>query len=65
MYKIVRFYKNRLGYRRTIKTGLTLEQAQAHCHDPETSSSSCKSNKSKAITRRNGEWFDGYEECSR
>lgn len=28
-YKIVRMYFN--GGRRTIKKGLTLEQAQAHC----------------------------------
>jgi len=62
MYKIVRFYFNRLGCRRTISSHLTLEQAQAHCSNPETSSSTATSAKSKAITRRNGPWFDGYEE---
>jgi hypothetical protein len=35
MYKIVRMYFK--GGRRTIKSGLTLEEAQAHCKDPETS----------------------------
>jgi len=61
MYKIVRHYRD--SYRtRTIDTGLTLKEAQAHCSDPETSSSTCTSAASKRITRRNGDWFDGYEE---
>ena len=62
MYKIVRMYFNKPGQRRTIDTRLTLEEAQAHCSDPETSSDTCTSAASKAITRRNGAWFDGYEE---
>jgi hypothetical protein len=42
-YKIVRFRFN--GENETIVTGLTLEQAQAHCERPDT----------------HGEgWFDGY-----
>lgn len=40
-YKVVRFYFNKPGYRRTIKNKLTLEQAQEHCKSPETSSSTC------------------------
>jgi len=57
MYKIVRHYypdfkhKNQWGEpthkkSRTIKSGLTLEQAQAHCSDPKT--------------RKEGVYFDGY-----
>ncbi len=65
-YKIVRIYFNggSSGFRkrRTIATGLTLEQAQAHCQDPETSSSKCTRADRKRITERNGPWFDGYEE---
>ena len=61
MYKIIRFYRDRYGSR-TIETGLTLKQAQAHCSDPETSSSTCTSAAAKRITRRNGEWFEGYSE---
>jgi hypothetical protein len=43
-YKIIRFRFN--GSNRTIKKGLTLEEAQAHCQDPKTSGEG---------------WFDGYE----
>lgn len=43
-YKIVRFHQDSNG-RITIKTGLTLEEAQAHCADPTTSGPG---------------WFDGY-----
>lgn len=59
IYRIIRFKFH--GKSRTIKTGLTLEEAQAHCSDPETSSRTAKSAKSKAITRRIGPWFDGYD----
>jgi hypothetical protein len=62
MYKIVRMFQRPLSRKRTIKTGLTLEQAQAHCHDPETSSRTATSAKAKRYTERFGPWFDGYEE---
>jgi len=46
-YKIVRFYAPNVGKnKRVIKRGLTLEQAQAHCSNPET--------------RKDGLYFDGY-----
>jgi hypothetical protein len=60
-YKIVRHYFK--GGRRVIERGLTLEEAKAHCNDPETSSSTCTTSRAKAITRRNGPWFDGYTEA--
>lgn len=62
MYRIIRFYRDAGIRRRVIDLGLTLEQAQAHCKDPETSSSTCTSKTAKARTRRVGAWFDGYEE---
>jgi hypothetical protein len=45
MSKIIRFRFN--GDHRTIKRGLTLEEARAHCQDPKTSGDG---------------WFDGYAE---
>jgi len=58
-YKIVRFYFN--GRKRVIERGLTLEQAQAHCNDPDTSYKTCSSKTAKARTRKYGPWFDGYD----
>lgn len=68
MYKIVRhFYTpGREGYRnRVIRTGLTLEEAQAHCKDPETASKTATSARVARYTAKRGPWFDGYEECKR
>jgi len=47
-YKIVRFYADEThpDNRKVIKEGLTLEEAQAHCDNPESHES--------------GVWFDGY-----
>lgn len=62
-YKIVRFYRDNDDLNRTVVVrGLTLEQAQAHCQDPETSSSTATSPEAVERTERYGEWFDGYEE---
>ena len=57
-YRIVRHYQQ--GGKRTIASGLSLIQAQAHCSDPETSSSTCTKSANRARTRRMGPWFDGY-----
>lgn len=64
MYKIVRMYQRDSSrqFNRTIKSGLTLEEAQAHCSDPETSSSTCTRADRKRITAARGPWFDGYTE---
>ena len=62
MYKIVRMYQDANKPSRTIMTGLTLEEAQAHCQDPETSWKTATSAAARRVTRRNGPWFDGYEE---
>ena len=59
-YKIVRGYFN--GGRRTIKRGLTLEEAQAHCRNPETSSRTATSAAARRRTAERGPWFDGYTE---
>lgn len=61
-YKIVRCYFNAGIRSRVMQTGLTLEQAQAHCNDPETSSRTATSKAGRATTRRVGKWFDSYTE---
>lgn len=54
IYRIIRFRFN--GAPRTIKTGLTLAEAQRHCDDPQTSS------RTRTKGRRiPGTWFDGYD----
>lgn len=58
-YKIVRGFFS--GRRRVIKRGLTLEEAQAHCRDKETSSHTATSSAARLRTQRYGKWFDGYE----
>lgn len=65
MYQVVRFYFDAGIRRRVIATGLTLDEAQRHCGDPETSSSTATGKVAKARTRRVGAWFDGYEQASR
>jgi hypothetical protein len=65
MFKIVRSYFNSDIPSRTIKSGLTLEQAQAHCKDPETSSRTATSSAARRRTKQLGPWFDGYQECRR
>lgn len=62
-YSIVRNYFNKPGRGRVIRRGLTLEEAQSYCSDPETSSSTATTAKAKAITHRNGPWFDSYTEA--
>lgn len=63
-YRIVRFWQR--GGRDYVEgegtTGLTLEEAQAWCQDPETSSKTATSGIARMVTAARGEWFDGYEE---
>ncbi len=60
-YRIVRLHKDS-PERLEVLRGLTLEEAQAHCSDPETSSSTCKGEKGEDYTAHHGAWFDAYEE---
>jgi hypothetical protein len=62
-YNIVRFYREHPSgiRRRKVRERVTLAEAQAHCNDPETSSSTATSAEARRRTRRVGAWFDGYE----
>lgn len=60
-YYIVRMFRD-VNKRMVIKSGLTLEEAQEHCKDPETSSSTASGTAERLLTQRFGPWFDGYEE---
>lgn len=60
-YKIVRRYFN--GVKRTLKRGLTLEEAQRHCQDPETSSRTATRYEARRRTKIHGPWFDCYTEA--
>ena len=63
MYKIVRMFAKDGKKSRTIKSGLTLDEAQAHCKDPETHSKTATSAKARRYTAVHGPWFDGYDLC--
>ena len=59
-YRIIRLHKD--DYKpRVLSRGLTLEEAQRWCRDPETSSSTCEGETGKAYTEIHGAWFDAYE----
>lgn len=58
-YKVVRFYMR--GHKRTLKIGLTLDEAQAHCRNPENSYKTCTRYDQRERTRKRGPWFDGYQ----
>ncbi len=61
-YKIVRMFKDDNISSKTIKRGLTLVEAQDHCQDPETSSSTCNEPVNLQRTQLCGDWFDGFTE---
>jgi hypothetical protein len=60
-YMIVRFYFGQHDPE-IVDTGLSLEDAQAHCRDPETSSSTALGQEAANRTLHKGDWFEGYEE---
>lgn len=61
-YKIVRNYFRDHHPKRTVRRGLTLDEAQAHCRDPETSSRTATSRAARERTATRGPWFDSYTE---
>ena len=65
MYQIIRMYQHPDRSSSVIRSGLTLEQAQEHCRDPETSSSTATGTIATQRTATSGAWFDGYQEDQR
>lgn len=63
LYKIVRFYENPNKSTHTVRglTGLYLEEVQKHCKDPESSSKTAVTPAKTKITRKYGNWSEGYE----
>ena len=60
-YRIVRMFRDDHPPRRLRgKSGLSLDEARAHCKDPETSSRTRVA--PDPYGGRMGAWFDGYEE---
>jgi len=62
LHLVVRIYRDHPSKRDIIKTDLSLEEAQAHCQDPETTSSKCTNAAGLERTAKWGPWFDCYEE---
>jgi len=59
-YKIVRHFFNETWPNKTIQKGLTLEEAQAWCNNPETSSNTCTNPEGMKRTELFGAWYDGF-----
>ena len=62
LYNIVRFYQSAGIRSRVIAEGVTLDEAQAHCRNPETSSRTATGKVARDRTRKLGAWFDGFRE---
>jgi hypothetical protein len=58
-YKIVRAYQRHDAHE-VLMRGLTLEQARAHCTDPETSSATARGESARTLTKAMGPWSDMY-----
>lgn len=59
-YSITRRYFNKATPNEVLMEGLTLEEAQEHCSNPETSSETCTKPHNVARTEQCGPWFDSY-----
>lgn len=64
-YRIIRFYARDDVRNRIMGRGLTFAAVQAHCNDPETSSSTATSEAARAHTAKFGPWFDAWTDDKR
>lgn len=60
-YQVVRFFAD-FDDQVIVAEGLTLEEAKAHCSDPEASSITAKGSEAVKRTERCGPWFEGFRE---
>ena len=60
-YKIMRHFQD-LHERPVIAEGLTLQEAQEHCDNDETSSRTATNQEALERTKKFGIWFDAYTE---
>ncbi len=58
-YKVVRIFA-RQAMKVILRTGLTLEEAQTHCRDPETNSHTAVMPDAVERTEKFGPWADHY-----
>lgn len=61
-YLVMRIFQKGSIPNQIIKTGLTKAQAQAHCRNKETSSTTCTLPENVARTKKYGHWFDGFNQ---
>lgn len=61
VHRIVRHYQR--GKKRVLKNGVSLEEAEAHCHSSESSWKTATRCEAHVRTERKGPWFDDYEEA--
>ena len=61
-YQIIRHYQDESKLNEIVGVVQTLEEAQEHCNDPQTSSQTATDPEALERTREFGEWFDGYRE---
>ena len=61
-YRILRKYFSDDHETEVIEEEVTIEEAQKHCSDPESSSRTCTLPENCARTRKRGPWFDCYTE---
>ena len=61
-YKVVRKHAHPLIEDVELDVGLSKEEAQAYCKDPESSSRTCTNPDPIAYTAAHGAWFNAYYE---
>lgn len=61
-YDVRCYFKDDHTPSRIVETGLSREQAEAICQDPDNNSKTTTTSEGKAVTRKYGEWFFGFTE---